>query len=156
MMSSAEDVVHVIKSLLASQRFAALATADQAQPYLFLMAFAATDDLRKIVLVTERDTVKYAHLQLNHRVALLIDDRENRGEDTQEAVAITVIGEAQESGGNEVEDLRELYLAKHPYLAEFAKSSSCAIVQVRVRSYQVVRKFQEVVEWNPDPHGQPQ
>jgi len=149
-MSSAEDVVLVIKSLLESQRFAALATADQAQPYLFLMAFAATDDLGKIVLVTKRDTVKFAHLQSNRCVALLIDNRENRDEDTQEAVAITVIGEAQECGGNEAKNLRDLYLAKHPYLADFAKSSSCAIVQVRVRSYQVVRKFQEVVEWHPD------
>jgi hypothetical protein len=46
----------VIKSLLVSQRFAVLATDDQEQPYLFLMAFAATSDLKKIVLVTERET----------------------------------------------------------------------------------------------------
>ena len=155
-MSSAEDVVPLINSLMESQRFAALATADQEQPYLFLMAFASTGDLTKIVLVTERDTLKYTHLKSNRRVALLIDSRENRGEDTQEAVAITIIGEAGGIGEHEVEDLRALYLAKHPYLAEFVKSSSCAIVQVRVRSYQVVRKFQEVVVWSPDPQWQPQ
>ena len=42
-MSSSEDVIMVIKSLLVSQRFAVLATDDQEQPYLFLMAFAATE-----------------------------------------------------------------------------------------------------------------
>jgi hypothetical protein len=48
MMSSAEDVIPVIKSLLESQRFAALATSDQEQPHLFLMAFAATGDLKRL------------------------------------------------------------------------------------------------------------
>jgi nitroimidazol reductase NimA-like FMN-containing flavoprotein (pyridoxamine 5'-phosphate oxidase superfamily) len=152
-MSSSEDVSLVIKSLLESQRFAVLATDDQEQPYLFLMAFVATSDLKKIVLVTERDTHKYAHLKSNRRVALLIDDRENKGTDTQEAVVITILGEAEEVAGNEGEGLRDLYLARHPYLEGFAKSPSCAIVRVRVRSYQVVRKFQEVVEWSPDPQG---
>lgn len=152
-MSSSEDVVPVIKSLLASERFAVLATDDHEQPHLFLMAFAATVDLTKIVFFTERDTHKYAHLKSNRRVALLIDNRENRGADTQGAVVITVFGEAEEVGGDEGKSLQEMYLARHPYLDGFAKSPSCAIVRVRVRSYQVVRKFQEVVEWSPDPQG---
>jgi uncharacterized pyridoxamine 5'-phosphate oxidase family protein len=147
-MSSSEDVIMVIKSLLVSQRFAVLATDDQEQPHLFLMAFAETADLKKIVLVTERETQKYAHLKSNRRVALLIDDRENRGADTKEAVVVSVLGEADEVEANY---LRDLYLEKHPYLEEFAQSPSCAIMQVQVNSYRVVRKFQEVVEWCPDP-----
>jgi heme iron utilization protein len=146
-MSSSEDVAIVIKSFLEPQRFAVLATDDQGQPYLFLMAFVATSDLKNIVLLTERDTHKYAHLKSNRHVALLIDDRENSGADTQSAVVITVIGEAEEVGGEEGKCLKELYLARHPYLDEFAQSPSCAIVRVRVRSYQVVRNFQEVVEF---------
>jgi heme iron utilization protein len=152
-MSSSEDVMKVIKSLLESQRFAVLATNDQEQPYLFLMAFAAADDLKKIVFVTERNTHKYIYLKSNQRVALLMDDRENRGSDTRDAVAITVLGEADEVEGNEANHLRDLYLARHPYLTEFAQSPSCAIMRVRVKSYQIVRKFQEVVEWCPDHSG---
>jgi nitroimidazol reductase NimA-like FMN-containing flavoprotein (pyridoxamine 5'-phosphate oxidase superfamily) len=150
-MSSSEDVIMVIKSLLVSQRFAVLATDHQEQPYLFLMAFAATADLKKIVLVTERETQKYAHLKSNRRIALLIDDRENRGADTKEAVVVSVLGEAEEVEEGEAHRLRDLYLERHPYLDEFAQSPSCAIIQVQVSSYRVVRKFQEVVEWCPDP-----
>lgn len=150
-MSSSEDVIMMIKSLLGSQRFAVLATDDQDQPYLFLMAFAETADLKKIVLVTERKTQKYAHLKSNRHVALLIDDRENRGADTKEAVVVSVLGEAKESEEGDANHLRDLYLEKHPYLEEFAQSPSCAIIQVQVSSYRVVRKFQEVVEWCPDP-----
>jgi len=149
-MSSSEDVVPVIKSLLESERFAVLATDDQEQPHLFLMAFAATADLTKIVLFTERNTNKYAHLKSNRRVALLIDNRENSGADTQGAVVITALGDAEEVEGFEGNSLRQLYLARHPYLAEFAHSPSCAIMRMRVRSYQLVRRFQEVVEWCPD------
>jgi hypothetical protein len=43
--------------------------------------------------------------------------------------------------------LRDAYLARHPYLAGFATSPSCAVMRVRVRSYIVVRDFQEVQEW---------
>jgi heme iron utilization protein len=149
-MSSSEDVTMVIKSLLESQRFAVLATEDQRQPHLFLMAFAATGDLHTIILITERDKQKYAHLKANRRVSLLIDDRENRGADIHEAIAITVFGEAEEVEGSQGSHLRELYLMRHPYLAAFAMSPSCAILKVQVTSYQVVSKFQDVVEWRPD------
>jgi nitroimidazol reductase NimA-like FMN-containing flavoprotein (pyridoxamine 5'-phosphate oxidase superfamily) len=151
-MSSTGDIMSVIKSLSESQRFAVLAMDKQEQPYLFLMAFTVTCDLRTIILVTERDTYKYALLQSNQRVALLIDNRENMGADTQETVVVTALGVAEEVGGDEGKHLKELHMARHPYLEGFTKSPSCAIVRVRVRSYQVVRKFQEVVEWCIDPH----
>jgi nitroimidazol reductase NimA-like FMN-containing flavoprotein (pyridoxamine 5'-phosphate oxidase superfamily) len=149
-MRSSEDVFTVIRSLLESQRFAVLAATDREQPHLFLMAFAETDHLKQVVFITERDTKKYNYLKSNRSVALLIDDRENRGSDTQEAVAITALGDAEEVEGSEGDPLRQLYLARHPYLEEFAHSPSCAIMRMRVRSYQLVRKFQEVVEWCPD------
>ena len=149
-MNDANPIGKMIQSLLDSQRFAALATNDRDQPHLFLMAFAATPDLRKIVVATERHTHKFPLLQANRRVALLIDNRENRESDTREAVAVTVLGEAAEVTGDEADSLRALYLSRHPYLAEFAASPSCAMVQIHVGSYRVVRRFQEVAEWRPD------
>jgi nitroimidazol reductase NimA-like FMN-containing flavoprotein (pyridoxamine 5'-phosphate oxidase superfamily) len=147
-MNSSGDIILILKGLMESQRFAVLATDDQGQPYTFLMAFAATDDLKQLVLVTERGTHKHANLKSNKRVALLIDDRENKGSDTQEAVAITVIGEAQEAEEDERERLLDLYMARHPYLDGFIRSPSSAIVRVKVKSYQVVTRFQEVFEWH--------
>jgi nitroimidazol reductase NimA-like FMN-containing flavoprotein (pyridoxamine 5'-phosphate oxidase superfamily) len=151
-MSGVADVMTVIKSLAESQNFAVLAMDKQEQPYLFLMAFTIAGDFKTIILATERNTYKYSLLQSNKHVALLIDDRENRGSDTRETVVITALGVAEEVGGDEERRLKELHSARHPYLEEFTKSPSCAIVRVRVRFYQVVRKFQEVVEWSPDPH----
>jgi hypothetical protein len=77
------DIRPVLRALLESQRFAVLATDDHGQPFASLMAFAATEDLRHMVILTERTTRKYANLRSNPRVALLIDDRENKGSDTE-------------------------------------------------------------------------
>ena len=146
-MSAEVDIRPALRALLASQRFAALATDDHGQPFESLMAFAATEDLRHLVVLTERTTRKYANLQSNPQVALLIDDRENRGSDTEDAVVVTAIGEALEFDPDVGAPLLELFLTHHPYLADFAASPTCAIVGVTVSSHQLVSRFQQVVEW---------
>ena len=64
-----------LRDLFRSQRFAVLATDDHGQPFPSLMAFAAAEDLRQLVILTERTTRKFANLMANGRVALLIDNR---------------------------------------------------------------------------------
>ena len=146
-MSTEIDIRSALTALLESQRFAALATDDHGQPFASLMAFAVTEDLRDLVVLTERTTRKYANLRSNPRVALMIDDRENRGSDTEDSVVVTAIGRAQELGPDVGAPLLELSLTRHPYLAGFAASPTCAIVGVKVSSYQLVSRFQQVVEW---------
>jgi len=147
-MSTDVEIQPVLRNLLRSQRFAVLATDDHGQPFASLMAFAATEDLGHIVVLTERATRKFANLKANARVALLIDDRENKGSDTQDSVAVTALGEAQEVAPNAGAPLLELYLARHPYLAAFAASPGCAIMRVKIKSYLLVSRFQKVVEWH--------
>jgi nitroimidazol reductase NimA-like FMN-containing flavoprotein (pyridoxamine 5'-phosphate oxidase superfamily) len=146
-MSGDQDIQTVLRELFRSQRYAVLATDDQGQPFASLMAFAATEDLRRIVVLTERNRRKFANLKANRRVALMIDDRENKGSDTLESVAVTVIGEAREADPEAGAALLELFLARHPYLAAFAASPSCAIVTVEVGSYLLVSRFEKVLEW---------
>jgi nitroimidazol reductase NimA-like FMN-containing flavoprotein (pyridoxamine 5'-phosphate oxidase superfamily) len=140
------ELVSLLHQLFESQRSAALATQDGGQPYLSLMAFAATPDLRRLLLVTDRHTRKYANLMAEPRVALLIDNRSNAPADTEEAVAVTVLGQAAEAGSGEREELLPLFLDKHPQLEAFATSPTCALISVRVATYFVVQHFQEVRE----------
>ena len=91
-MSTDEGIQPVLRGLLRSQRYAVLATDDHGQPFASLMAFAASEDLRQIVVLTERNRRKFANLKANRRVALMIDDRENKSSDTQDSVAVTAIG----------------------------------------------------------------
>lgn len=146
-MSTEIEIQSLLQELFRSQRFAVMATNEFEQPFTSLMAFAAAEDLRQIVVLTERATRKFANLKANSRVALLIDDRENKGSDTQDSVAVTAIGEAQEVDAEAGALLLDLYLARHPYLAEFAASPSCAIVRVKIDVYLLVSRFQKVLEW---------
>jgi len=47
-----------VRTLLASQRFAALSTQEKDHPYMNLVAFAETSDLRTILFATTRATRK--------------------------------------------------------------------------------------------------
>jgi len=146
-VSDPEVIKAALKALFARQRLAVLATREgDGHPYANLMAFAASDDLKMLLLVTGRATRKYANLSADPRVALLIDSRSHQVSDIHEAVAVTVLGEAEEVTGAERDRLLPAYLAKHPHLEAFASSPSCALFRVHVRSYYLVRRFQEVTE----------
>lgn len=145
-MEGTQPIEAVLKHLFDSQQFAVLATQAQGQPYVSLMAFAATDDLRTLIFATDRQTRKFANVMAETRTAVMIDDRSNRSSDTQTATAVTAIGQAGEASDKERARLLEIYLAKHPHLTGFAQSSSCALIRMRVHSYYVVSRFQEVRE----------
>jgi len=151
-MDSPEEIESALRDLFASQRLAVLSTHDDdGQPYASLMAFAATDDLRFLLVATGRPTRKYANLSADPRVALLVDSRSNREADIHQAVAVTVLGRAEEVEGAGRDPLVNLYLAKHPHLEEFVTSPSCVLIRVRVARYYLVSRFQEVMELHVTP-----
>ena len=125
-MSLANTMHELLQPLLAAQRYAVLATDHGGQPYTSLMAFAASEDLQDLTLVTERATQKYANLTANSRVAVFIDNRENVGADTHEAVAVTAIGAAQEVTGHRLgrSDLGDIALR---LLADHTRSTAFLI-----------------------------
>jgi len=89
------DTMQQLKTLLARQRLAVLATHWSGQPYSSLVSFAATADLKDILFATTRATRKYPNLSADARVALLIDNRSNKESDIQKAVAVTATGNAE-------------------------------------------------------------
>jgi nitroimidazol reductase NimA-like FMN-containing flavoprotein (pyridoxamine 5'-phosphate oxidase superfamily) len=146
-MSDQETTESALRELFASQRLAVLATCEEGeQPYANLMAFAVSDDLKSLLLATSRSTRKYANLDADPRVALLIDSRTHQASDIHKAMAVTVLGDAEEVAGAERDRLLRIYLDKHPNLEAFASAPSCALFRVNVRSYYLVRRFQEVTE----------
>ena len=96
-MENFEELSNLIKGVLASQRFAVLATQSEGQPYGNLIAFAEAEDLRSLLFVTSRDTRKYSNTLVNKKVAVLIDNRTNQALDLNNAVAITALGTIEEA-----------------------------------------------------------
>jgi heme iron utilization protein len=138
-----------VRSLLASQRFAVLSTQEENSPYMNLVAFAETGDLRTILFATTRTTRKYRNIAAKSGVALLVDNRSNEVADIREAVAVTVIGTACEVSGDLRERFEGIYLEKQPHMEEFLSSPSTALIKVDVESYIVVSRFQNVTILNP-------
>ena len=136
----------ILRDLLSEQRYAVLGTKGAARISLNLMALTVLDDLRTVILATERATRKYTNLRSNPWVSLLVDNRSNQAADTQAAMALTIDGLAEEVTGAEREHLAHLFVARHPQLASFAHSSTCALFRLRVERYELVRGLYDVRE----------
>ena len=147
-MINRQELQREITELLLSQKLAVLATqSSEGSAYASLIAFAATDDLHKIVFATPKATRKFANIKHNPNVSLLIDDRSNNEKDFHDAQAVTVMGTLDRTDNNASRnELVSLYLSKHPYLEDFLRSPSTAFIIISIRSYYLVSRFQEVIE----------
>lgn len=134
-----------LHDLFSTQPLAVLSTNANGQPYCNLIAFAASDDITGLVFATTRTTRKYTNIRSNARVSLLIDNRSNSVSDFHNAMAVTCIGTVSEVSEQEKTDFLKIYLKKHPHLEDFVMSPTCALMQVKVEKYYVVKKFQNVM-----------
>jgi nitroimidazol reductase NimA-like FMN-containing flavoprotein (pyridoxamine 5'-phosphate oxidase superfamily) len=134
----------VIRRLFAGQKFGVLATRERRSPYQSLVAFAVSKDLKHVYFATEVDTRKHANFIRFPDVSMLFDDRRNTAADLNRGIAVTVLGRVEEVKARARKEVLGLYLRKHPTLEGFVKSPSCRIFQVRVNTYIVVTKFQQV------------
>ena len=140
-----------VKELFRTQNLAALSTHQNGQPYASLVAFYAADDLKHIYFATPETTRKFANLTADNRVALMVNSSTNEASDFHRAISVTAVGKAAVIAGSDREPILEQYLAKHPHLEEFVRSPSCALVQVTVDSYYMVKNFQNVMELHLAP-----
>lgn len=150
MINRAEST-DILKELCAGQPLAVLATDAGNSPYASLVAIAVTPDLRQLYFATLRATRKWSNLTGNHHVSLLIDNRSNQVTDFSRAAAATILGSAEELSGTELESGLAIFLRRHPHLAEFTASPSCALFRVQIASIYLVTRFQNVMEFHFSP-----
>ncbi len=150
-MNNTPEETDILKELCTGQPLAVLATDAGSGPYASLVAVAVTPDLRQFYFATLRATRKWANLVGNHHVSLLIDNRSNQVTDFSRAAAATVIGTAEELSGAELATGLAIFLNRHPHLAEFTASPSCALFRVQVTSIYLVTRFQNVMEFHFSP-----
>jgi nitroimidazol reductase NimA-like FMN-containing flavoprotein (pyridoxamine 5'-phosphate oxidase superfamily) len=150
-MNNSSESTDILRELCTGQPLAVLATDAGSGPYASLVAVAVTPDLRWLYFATPRATRKWANLNGNHNVSLLIDNRSNQVTDFSRAAAATVIGTAEELSGTELENGLAIFLCRHPHLAEFTASPSCALFRVQIASIYLVTRFQNVMEFHFSP-----
>lgn len=145
-MVKTDDIRQQITNLCSSQKLAVLCTHREHQPYASLVAFVTTKDLKHLYFVTPKSTRKYTNLESNPRVSVLVNSSQNLESDFHKAMAVTIIGHAAEVVGRKRESLIGRYVEKHPYLEDFARSPTCALVDIEVNKYILVKNFQSVME----------
>ena len=77
---------------------------------------------------------------------MLIDSRMNTADDFEDAVALTATGTTEEAVDVKRDELADLFLAKHAYMADFVKAPTTALFCLKVERYLFVERFQKVVE----------
>ena len=145
-MEANEQFRKLLEELFGSQSLAALSTHHDGQPYASLVAFYADKDLKHIYFVTPKTTRKYANLTADNRVAIMVNSATNQIADFHRAISVTAVGKAKDVADADKERILTQYLAKHPYLEDFVRSPTCALVGVAVESYFMVKNFQHVME----------
>jgi nitroimidazol reductase NimA-like FMN-containing flavoprotein (pyridoxamine 5'-phosphate oxidase superfamily) len=145
-MDARPDAFATLKDLFARQRLGVLATRGDGHPYASLVAVRASDDLRHLYFSTTRATRKFHFLAHDPNVAMLVDSRSDDDLDFHGAVAATAVGTARELEGDERAVQLEAFLDRHPHLRTFASAPTAALVELTVRTYFVVSRFQNVTE----------
>lgn len=144
MSKEPREIQETIRRVLFRNQFAVLATQRNGQPHASLIAFTPWEDLRFLVFATYRDTLKYASIREDQRVAILIEDREGGGSQADRRLVVTAVGEAIKTPEEKQQAPIRAHLARHPDLESFLNSPDCEFVRVAVHAYQVVSSIEDV------------
>ena len=143
-MNKIDRLKNTIRNIASEELFGVLATSASDVPYTNLVAFVLQDDLKKLFFATPRDTKKFKHLTINEKVSFHVHNSSNSHEDTGNAIGITITGKASEYSKKNSEEVKTLYLLKHPQMKEFIYALNIAFVSVDIERYDVVERFQNV------------
>jgi len=138
----------IIELLLNTQNLAVLATEKEGHPYTNLIAFAPTEDFKKILFVTPRFTRKYSNILSSHNASIMIDNRSNELSDFKDARVINAMGTIKEVDKDPI--LSKIYLSKHKQLGDFLHAPTSALMMMEVEKYIIATNFQNVVEMHVD------
>ena len=121
-----------IRTLLAGQKLAVLATSNADQPHCSLIVFMIDQDQSELLFITDRHSLKYTNLIRNPKVSLLIDTRPAADRSFNNAVAVTLVGEAEEIVGDRRGVLLDRFIEQHPGMRRFAEDPNQALIKVRI------------------------
>ena len=124
-----------LKSLINDEQYGILATASlDAEPHTNLMAFAVTDDIKKIILVTPQNTRKYTNILENPRVSFMIDSRPARG-NANRGRAVSVSGKIYTPSKDEADLFLSTFIKRHPQMREFTELSEATVIVLDAETF---------------------
>jgi len=147
-MNNQSTIKAYIEEALQTNNLAVLATEGNGQPHACFIAITPADDFTHLIFATYRNTHKYNNLINNGKVAILFENRSTKSLSQPDIIVITAFGFAEEADIAGSKKTLSTHLLRHPELESFLLSTDCAIFQVKVNAYQVVRGIDDVSWWN--------
>lgn len=128
-------MIEKIKELSQAKDICVLATVSEKGPYCSLMAYAVNENAQEFYMATLRSTKKFANIENNPNVSLLIDSRETVPR--SRATALTVSGQCEPIPYNDPkrQSIIDELLAKHPHLKTILNQPEAEILCVKAESY---------------------
>lgn len=131
-----------IWSIIRNNDMCVLATTDGCKPHTSLMTYfthAAEQTPRTIYMITSIASRKYANIQANPHVSLLVDTRlDNASAPHAGTMALTITGEATLTPVEAEERIVLTLLCKNPHLEPFVQAQPSALISVRIQSLQLL------------------
>ncbi|PKP47777.1 MAG: hypothetical protein CVT94_10285 [Bacteroidetes bacterium HGW-Bacteroidetes-11] len=146
-MSNLVAVKKYIEDIFRISRFAVLATESYGQPHASLIAVTPMENFRKLIFATYRNTRKYQNLTYNGKVAVLVESVDINRSGLKDSFVLTAFGQVEDIDIAEKDLVSRAHLERHPGLLSFMQSKDCALVRIKVDSYQVVRGIDDVEWW---------
>ena len=100
---TAPEIREPLESILRDRRSGVLATCLNDVPLCSQMAFAVSEDLHSLIMITPRNTTKFDNMAANPNVSFLVSTVRNAPSDSEEAMALTVEAAADELTGEHAE-----------------------------------------------------
>ncbi|MEH6358932.1 MAG: pyridoxamine 5'-phosphate oxidase family protein [Pseudomonadales bacterium] len=143
------DLYNEIKDILSTQVQCVLATVDDLQPCLHLMAYGFSEDLSEIYLASYADTRKVRNMLIQREVALLWDNRTSNHQDHVDGFALNASGKATMLEGELYKSVSQLLLDRNPTLEALLSNDKTAVFSVDVSSYVFAKGYTSVYEFQP-------
>ena len=154
-MSNLAAIKTYIEDIFKITRFAVLATEGNGQPHASLIAVTPMAGYRKLIFATYRNTRKYHNLAHNGRVAVLVESIDINRTGLQESYVLTAFGRVEDIEPAEKLMVFEAHLKRHPELLSFLQAADCALMRIKVETYQVVRGIDDIEWWTIDDLDDP-
>jgi len=126
-----------IRTLIQGQHSCVLATSLDNRPHTSLMGFAPSEDCMTFFMATYRNTNKFANLQANPEVCLLVDNRATQpGSNRLETMALTVHGRVEILHDPEqCRTVADLLRRNLPHLRDFLAGEDIVLIAVRATNF---------------------
>ena len=146
------DMQSEVEKILREGELCVLCTSQGDIPDASLMLYVYDDSCAKLLMLTLKETTKYANILRNPNVSLLVDTRDKALDPSSQTRALTIRGRASIlEDGPVARQLLDQLVKKHRSLSNLASNHSVRLIEVSIQGVLFLENVDKVNDL--DLHG---